>query len=110
MAQLALHIGPPATTIMAGTTGTGAGASYAVPPFPGEGRRGTIVWEVITACTALTAVLQGSLDNSRWFPLDSYITAAGGNALQVAVNNPVNFVRANVTATDGGATSVAVQL
>lgn len=111
--QLGLHLGSPGVKILTATTKTGPGASYAVPNRPGSNEKATakpFTWEIDTAAMALTINLEGSLDNSAWFTLDQYITAGGGNSLQVVTNNPVNFLRANIAATDGGATDVTIQL
>lgn len=90
-------------------TGTGAGTPYAVPGSPQGGRYQTFAWQTVVDGTfsALTVVLEGSLDGTHWATMDTS-TAVGGDLGYIGFF-PVNFVRANVTVFTGG-TSVTVLL
>jgi len=64
--------------------------------------------------TALTVDLEGSLDNTNWFQLDTHVFSAGELTAQKAmfhiVNKPVNYVRLNITTlTETGTTAVFAQ-
>ena len=90
-------------------TGTGAGTAYAVPGSPQGGRYQSFAWQTVVAGTfvGLTVVLEGSLDGTHWATLDTSTAIAGD--LGYVGFFPVNFVRANVTVYNGGA-SVTVLL
>ena len=96
-------------TLLDAATGTGAGTAYAVPGCPPGGRYSTFAWQVITDGTfsALTVLLEGSLDGTTYATIGTSVAVAGG--LNYAGFYPVNFVRANVTVFTGG-TSVTVKL
>ena len=72
-------------------TGTGAGSSNDVYPA-----YKTITWQVNSnsSATAHDVRLQGSLDGSNWFDLDTSNTT--GSELRPPVNWPVRYLRANV--------------
>ena len=72
-------------------TGTGAGSSNDVYPA-----YKTITWQINSnsSGTAHDVRLQGSLDNSNWFDLDTSNTT--GNELRFVVDKPVRYLRVNV--------------
>ena len=85
-------------TLLNGVTSAGAGTSYWLGFLPVNH-----TWQVIYTGTAsvLDIKLQGSVDNSNWFDLDTYDTASSPTMRHV-VNKPVSYIRANlVTFTNG---------
>ena len=65
-------------------------------------------WTVVSNASSsnLTVKLEGSLDNSNWFELDSYSGTA--NTMRHAVNKPVRYIRFNITSM-GDATSITLR-
>lgn len=91
-------------------TATGAGAAFSVPEKPTGGQFGAFTWQIIItgAPTSITVNLEGSLDGTNWFQLDTYTGSA--NAMQHVVNKPVAYLRGNlVTLTGGSSPTVTVQ-
>lgn len=85
-------------TLLDGVTSAGAGTSYWLGFLPVNH-----TWQVIYTGTAsaIDVKLQGSVDNSNWFDLDTYDTASSPTMRHV-VNKPINYIRANlVTFTNG---------
>lgn len=85
-------------TLLDAATATGAGTAYWLGFLPSNH-----TWEVSYTGTAsaVDVKLQGSIDNSSWFDLDTYDTASTPTMRHV-VNKPVNYIRANlVTFTNG---------
>jgi len=84
-------------------TSAGAGSSNDV--YPGYC---TITWQVNSdsSTTAHDVRLQGSLDNSNWFDLDTSNTT--GNDMRHVVNKPVRYLRVNVVSM-GDASSISVK-
>jgi len=90
-------------TLLDGVTSTGAGTSYWVGFLPVNH-----TWQVIYTGTAsaIDVKLQGSIDDSNWFDLDTYDTASSPTMRHV-VNKPVNYIRGNlVTFTNGSTMTV----
>ena len=83
-------------------TGTGAGDSNDVYPA-----YKTITWQINSnsSGTAHDVRLQGSLDGSNWFDLDTSNTT--GSELRPPVNWPVRYLRVNVVSM-GDATEIKV--
>jgi len=85
-------------TLLDGVTSTGAGTAYWLGFLPVNH-----TWQVIYTGTAsvVDVKLQGSIDNSNWFDLDTYDTASSPTMRHI-VNKPVNYIRANlITFTNG---------
>jgi hypothetical protein len=85
-------------TLLNAVTSAGAGTSYWLGFLPTNH-----TWQVIYTGTAtvVDVKLQGSMDDSNWFDLDTYDTASSPTMRHV-VNKPVNYIRANlVTFTNG---------
>ena len=95
--MIALEAGQ-SNTILSAAAAVGTGTVYAVPQCPVGGLFGSgkeFTWQVNTnAVGAIQVDLEGSLDNSNWFVLDSY--AGVGDTLRSVASKPVNFIRANV--------------
>jgi hypothetical protein len=88
---------PPSTgvlTLLNAVTGTGAGTSNNISStFPSK-----MTWQyVITGGTlsALTINLEGSIDNTNWFILDT--TTQVTDQMRHIANKPILYVRANIT-------------
>jgi len=84
-------------------TSTGAGSSNDVYPA-----YKTITWQINSnsSGTAHDVRLQGSLDGSNWFDLDTSNTT--GSELRPPVNWPVRYLRVNVVSM-GDATEISVK-
>ena len=84
-------------------TGTGAGDSNDVYPA-----YKIITWQINSnsSGTAHDVRLQGSLDGSNWFDLDTSNTT--GNELRFVVDKPVRYLRVNVVSM-GDATEISVK-
>ena len=84
-------------------TGTGAGSSNDVYPA-----YKIITWQINSnsSGTAHDVRLQGSLDGSNWFDLDTSNTT--GNELRFVVDKPVRYLRVNVAGM-GDATEISVK-
>ena len=79
-------------------TSTGAGTSYWLGFLPHAH-----TWQIDFTGTASTVSvkLQGSIDDSSWFDLDTS-TSTTASTMRHIVNKPVNYIRANlVTFTNG---------
>ena len=77
---------------------TGAGTSYWLGFLPHAH-----TWQIDFTGTASTisVKLQGSIDNSNWFDLDTS-TSTTASIMRHVVNKPINYIRANlVTFTNG---------
>lgn len=66
-------------------------------------------WMILTdaSASAATVDLEGSIDGSNWFALDSW--SGTGNTLRHVVNKPVRYIRA-VVSDMGDATSISVKV
>ena len=85
-------------TLLNAVTSTGAGTSYWLGFLPSNH-----TWDIAFTGTASTVSvkLQGSIDNSSWFDLDTS-TSTTASTMRHVVNKPVNYIRANlVTFTNG---------
>jgi len=84
-------------------SGTGAGSSRDIYPA-----YRIITWQINSdsSATAHDVRLQGSLDNSNWFDLDTSNTT--GNELRFVVDKPVRYLRVNVVSM-GDASSISVK-
>ena len=87
-------------------TFTAAGAGASVDTVTGFDKW---TWTVVSdaSATALTVNLEGSIDGTNWFVLDTYTGTA--NTMRHVVNKPVRYIRANVTSM-GDATSITVKV
>jgi len=96
-----LDFGYPNTSLDA-ATGTGAGTSFAVVPRGNNAPR-TFAWDIIRSGTVSTLQvdIQGSLDGTNWFQLDTYNTP-GADTLRFIVDKPVYAIRANLVILTGG--------
>lgn len=117
--QVAYQYGTLATSLSAVAT-TGSGTEFALPIVNNE-HPGKITWQYkfganATQPTSHTTALEGSIDNTNWFVLDtsSSITSvfASGNAgeMRHVVNKNVYYLRCNISAlTIGSAVSETCQ-
>ncbi len=106
-----IPVGIPTTIISAATT-TGAGSTYAVPSrvqgLPGAGL--AVGWAATFATLGgapAEVYLEGSLDATNWFQLDT-TGATIVNTLQFVAAKPCNFLRANVHTLPAGGTATVV--
>lgn len=84
---------------------TGAGASNNLKFLCSQ-----MSWEIVIigAPTAVQVDLEGSINNSTWYSLDSSTTLT--SEMRHVVNKPVNFIRGNlITLTAGTAPTVTVR-
>lgn len=88
---------------------TGASDVYVVPQNEARLPR-AIAWCTVFSGTpsAITAKIQGSLDNSNWFDLDTSTSTSG--ELRFIIDKPVKFVRANITSYTVNGSTATVQL
>lgn len=85
------------TGLLNAVTATGAGAAVVLPePLS----RFTSYATVTGAPTAVSAILEGSLDGTSWFPMNSH--SAGG--VLYFTSGPVKYVRGNLATLTGGTT------
>lgn len=100
-----------AVTLLSAVVATGAGSSY----MCGSGIEAHTVQAAITgAPTAVTVDLEGSLDGTTWFQLDTHAFSAGEltatGAMWHVVNKVIKYVRANLaTLTAGTSPTVTVK-
>lgn len=84
-------------TNLSAVTATGAGSGI-------DARRSTgSTWQITAASVTAggTVKIQGSVDNSNWYDINTVSVSASGNQRSL-VDEPHPFIRANVTArTDG---------
>jgi len=94
-----LGFGVSQSSIDSTTIATQTGTAYALPSPAAQ-----LAWQVVITGTpvSITILLEGSLDNTTWFTLDSTSVVTG--ALR-SINTPVAFVRARVSAISAGTTS-----
>ena len=87
-------------TLLNAVTSTGAGTAYWLGFLPVNH-----TWQVAYTgtATAIDVKLQGSIDNSTWFDLDTYDTASTPTMRHV-VNKPINYIRANLATFTNGST------
>jgi len=92
-------------TILDAATATGAGSALKVSPF---NTTHSYAATITGAPTAVTVVLEGSLDGTTWFTLGTHAFSAGEltatAAYVVVAAMPVESVRANLTVLTGGTT------
>jgi len=79
---------------------TGAGSTHQLPDKSYNGRKAHV--QAILAGTA-TVVLQGSLDGTNWYNMDSFA------ADEIAEHVLPPYVRGNVTAWTSGAVTLQIQ-
>ncbi|MDP2362896.1 MAG: hypothetical protein Q8M94_03900 [Ignavibacteria bacterium] len=92
-------------TLLNAVTGTGAGVSNTLKALFGK-----MTWEIVVTGdpTVVQVDLEGSINNSTWYALDSSTTLT--SEMRHVVNKPVNYVRANlITLTAGTAPTVTVR-
>lgn len=86
-------------------TSTGAGS---VQDFSVPMSKFTVQTTFTGSPTAVTVVLEGSLDNTFWYPLVGVAASAGeltaGGYAQFSADKPVRYLRANLTVLTGGTT------
>ncbi len=102
MAVVGVFSGEAFTSLNA-ATGTGAGDVAAIGgPAALGGVPRKLSWEVrVTgAPTAIQVDLEGSLDNTNWYQIDTYNVVA--NTLRQVVDKGAKFVRANLVTLTGG--------
>jgi hypothetical protein len=106
-AQQLLQFGQVVTSIDDNSGGAGTnGTSYAIPAQDTS----AITWTVkfATAPSAVSIILQGSLNNSDWYTLDTSTSTAG--EIRVVATSAV-FIRARISSkTGGGNTTVQIVL
>jgi hypothetical protein len=88
-----------------GQTTIGAGQTFAVVCSTNRPDPRIYVWEAFfpgAAPASLTLNLEGSLDGSHWYTLDT--TSSTTSAIKWLLDKPANYVRANLAAitTPGG--------
>jgi hypothetical protein len=108
MSQFALNPGIPYALFSASAAGaTTNSSSVAIPPSGLKAAR-RITWQAFYSAvpTTITIALQGSLDDSNWFTLDT-TTNTGGEVK--TVEHQVNFLRASIT-TKTGSFNTTVQV
>lgn len=85
-------------TLLNAVSATGPGAAVDLSSSPLRHH----AWEIVVtgAPTASEVHLQGSLDNTNWYTLDTSTTTS--SELRFVVDKPVRFVRANWISVSGG--------
>jgi len=86
-------------------TVTATGTTSAIDTVTGFAKH---TWTVVSDASEsnLTVKLEGSIDNSNWFELDSYSGTA--DTMRHIVNKPVRYIRFNVTSM-GDASSITLR-
>lgn len=82
-----------------GVNTNGAGDEFAIVSTNRQAPEAILSWQVIVSGGTYTSIninLEGSLDGTNWFTLDSSTAIAG--ELRHVANKKVRFVRANKTA------------
>lgn len=94
-----------AVLLLNAATATGAGSVHIVRPRPSKHTVAATMGGTVVA-TAVTVDLEGSLDNSTWFSLDSHPFTAAEITAEAAmfhvVSRPVRYVRLNLVTLTGG--------
>lgn len=87
-------------TLLNAVTSTGAGTSYWIGFLPSNH-----TWQTIFTGTAsaVDVKLQGSIDDSNWFDLDTNTSTTSG-VMRHVVNKPVNYIRGYLTTFTNGTT------
>jgi hypothetical protein len=95
-AQTSYQTGQVATSLNA-VAATGAGAAFSLP-MRDSGYPSVFTWQMVYTGTpsAITATLQGSIDNVNWFVLDTSTSTAG--EMRSVAQKPVRFLRCNISA------------
>lgn len=88
--------GTTVTSFNTSSTGVVTGTTFAVPAQYAV----MISWQVIADGSALSVNLEGSLDNSSWFTVDSQTNATGG--LRTFGFSSIKFVRCSQVSRTGG--------
>lgn len=93
-------------TALSAVTSTGAGSSNSL----GSGLE-KHTWEIVVtgAPATVSITLQGSIDGTNWYTLDTSTTTT--SEMRHVVNKPVRFIRANLgTLTGGTSPTVTVRI
>lgn len=96
-AQALIGYGVGETSLSTASTGVVTGTSFAVPTTYAA----LISWTVVADGSAISVNLEGSLDNSAWFTVDSITTPASG-ALRNFGFTAIKFVRISQVSRTGG--------
>lgn len=100
-----------AVKLLNAATATGASATWPVRMKP---RNHTIHFSITGAPTAVTVDLEGSLDDSNWVSLASYVMSAAEltatTAMFHVVDKPVRYVRTNLILLTGGSSPTVTTL
>lgn len=101
MARNSFGIGEANVSLNAATS-TGAGDEFGIVPFGALPLLRTFAWDVIVTGgpATLRVDIEGSLDGTNWFQLDTYTSTA--STLRFVVDKPVKYVRANLVTLTGG--------
>jgi len=95
-AQVQINYGITETSLSTSSTGAVTGTVYNLPTTYAA----IITWSVVADGSALSAILEGSLDNSTFFTLDTQTTAAGG--IKNFGFTAVKYVRISQVSRTGG--------
>jgi hypothetical protein len=99
-AQFTADYGLVVTSLTTASTGAVTGTAFAIPTTYAA----MITWTVVADGSALSTILEGSVDNSTWFTIDTQATATGG--IKTFGFTAVKFARCSqVSRTGGTATS-----
>ncbi len=104
-----------ANSLLTAVTATGAGAgSTASSGLDKVIKDHTIQATITGAPTAVTVDLEGSLDGTTWFILDSHVFTAGELTATAAIVHilgaPVRHIRGNLTVLTGGTAPTVTML
>lgn len=98
-AQVQINYGITETSLSTSSTGAVTGTVYNLPTTYAA----IITWSVVADGSALSATLEGSLDNSTYFTLDTQTTATGG--IKNFGFTAVKYVRISQVSRTGGTTT-----
>jgi len=89
-------------------TGTANGTSFAMPNYgrcPQPPTKFTWQMSYTGSPSGVSATLQGSIDGSTWFTLDTSTSTSG--EVRVVINNPMKFIRIVLGTFTGGTNPTA---
>jgi hypothetical protein len=95
-AQVLINYGIPETSLSTSSTGVVTGTVYNLPTTYAA----IVTWQVVADGSALSVNLEGSLDNSTFFTIDTQTTAAGG--IKNFGFTAVKYVRISQVSRTGG--------
>jgi len=106
MADYSFGLGEANTSLNAKGS-SGAGDTFGIVPFGGFPLPRVFGWDVVVtgSPSSLRVDIEGSLDGTTWFQLDTYTTAA--STLRFIVDKPVRYIRANLVTLGGGSSPTA---